>query len=486
MQRSTQQIIIKTWVTLAICITLCWAFIPLETASAQAATSPIYLLKNGDIWRWSEAGGLVLLTQNAHIQDAAPAPAGARLAARVQAPISISALAQTGGIGGGPLPADIALIDLASGAVTVIAAQGPDAAFFAGDGRPDNATLRGAPAWSPDGTRIAWTEIHYPDDHDALRRLMIYDVATNTTQVVATNLQASGVAGPAPMRVEWSENWLILQNVTLYPDPGIGPTYHSFDTTTGQFWSVAPTLVGPSVQIEDYVGVVADGRPLVAVGFTDGHWQFFDPVLGSDVGGLSNPALISLSNPANSLELTFTLDANRWNYRCANRTWTTNTGLVLPYQGCALALAPDGQAAAYVDQTGSLTIWQAGAIRANLAAPGPVDAIFWGPTGWRSVPTLTFNPVPPPSNVTCGNALPPRLSLSGWAQVIPGTAPNNVRMEAGINSTVVGQFLPGYKFFVMNGPECVDGMFWWFVDNSYLSGWTAEGDSTTYWIEPVN
>ncbi len=70
--------------------------------------------------------------------------------------------------------------------------------------------------------------------------------------------------------------------------------------------------------------------------------------------------------------------------------------------------------------------------------------------------------------------------------MIPNTAPNNVRLEAGTGSMLVGQFLPGTRFFVMHGLQCVDDMFWWFVDTPYLSGWTAEGNGTDYWLEPVN
>ena len=69
--------------------------------------------------------------------------------------------------------------------------------------------------------------------------------------------------------------------------------------------------------------------------------------------------------------------------------------------------------------------------------------------------------------------------------VSTNTTPNNVRSEAATGS-VIGQLQPGEDFQVLAGPVCVDGMYWWQIDNYHgLVGWTAEGNSTEYWLEPI-
>ncbi len=403
----------KITVAMFLCVALSLAIVPPALAQ-DTTTSPIYILGDGNIWQWTAASGLQPLTQHGHIQKAVLAPDGKHMAVLVRAPITIDALARTGGIGGGPLPGDIAIIDLATGALNVIAPQPPEAAFFAEDGRPDDAILRSVPAWSPDGARIAWTEIPYPNGNDDLRRLMIYDVEPQITEVAATNLQPSGVAGPAPMQVKWSGTWLILENNTLFTS-SLGSTYHGFDTMTRELHSAVPTTVSDTVWVEDYVGISTEDRQLTGVAFTDGHWMFFDPFLGGEVSGLSSPELYSLNAPASSLALTYTIDASRWNYYCDNRTWNAGTLGTLDYHGCHITLSPDGQSLAYIDSNGALTVWDSGVKNVYSITAGAVNGIFWGPTGWRSTSTLSITPVPPPTNLTCGTALPPRLQSGGWA-----------------------------------------------------------------------
>lgn len=65
--------------------------------------------------------------------------------------------------------------------------------------------------------------------------------------------------------------------------------------------------------------------------------------------------------------------------------------------------------------------------------------------------------------------------------------PNRVRKAADLNAEIVGYIQPGETAQVLEGPACYNGWVWWRVRAmaSSLEGWTAEGDSSNYWLVPV-
>jgi uncharacterized protein YraI len=70
--------------------------------------------------------------------------------------------------------------------------------------------------------------------------------------------------------------------------------------------------------------------------------------------------------------------------------------------------------------------------------------------------------------------------------VIPNTSPNNMRDMPAVSGAVVGQIPPGEPFAVLAGPQCAEGFAWWRVNYAGTIGWTVEGDSEAYWIEPID
>ena len=70
------------------------------------------------------------------------------------------------------------------------------------------------------------------------------------------------------------------------------------------------------------------------------------------------------------------------------------------------------------------------------------------------------------------------------ARVLPGT-PNNLRDRAGLSGTVIGTIPGGTILPVTGGPFCESGVLWWIVNYNGLQGWTAEGQGTTYFLEPL-
>lgn len=84
---------------------------------------------------------------------------------------------------------------------------------------------------------------------------------------------------------------------------------------------------------------------------------------------------------------------------------------------------------------------------------------------------------------TC--ALPPRLLPGTLARVVIGGLPNNLRAAPTTDSRQLGQILPGAVFSVTGAAQCAEGYRWWPVAHQGVAGWTAEGDSETYWLEPL-
>jgi hypothetical protein len=51
---------------------------------------------------------------------------------------------------------------------------------------------------------------------------------------------------------------------------------------------------------------------------------------------------------------------------------------------------------------------------------------------------------------------------------------------------VIGEIPGGASFTIVGGPQCgAEGWLWWQVNYNGTIGWTAEGDTTTYWLEPI-
>jgi uncharacterized protein YraI len=50
---------------------------------------------------------------------------------------------------------------------------------------------------------------------------------------------------------------------------------------------------------------------------------------------------------------------------------------------------------------------------------------------------------------------------------------------------VLTQIPSGGTFTVLAGPTCANGMNWWQVNYNGTVGWTAEGDASGYWLEPL-
>lgn len=103
--------------------------------------------------------------------------------------------------------------------------------------------------------------------------------------------------------------------------------------------------------------------------------------------------------------------------------------------------------------------------------------------------TPTITPYPTEAQLPdCQAGYSTRLKVGARAIVESEPAlPNRIRQEAGLDGKVLG-FIQQYETVtVLAGPICRDNWVWWKVrsEQSYIVGWTAEGDEETYWLQPL-
>jgi hypothetical protein len=134
----------------------------------------------------------------------------------------------------------------------------------------------------------------------------------------------------------------------------------------------------------------------------------------------------------------------------------------------------------------------AGGTFAVTGDPQCGDVLRWWPinyngiVGWTAEGEGNTYWVEPIVMPLCANAPPTRLRVGTYGRITPGE-PNVLRSAPGKNasgSTVIGNLRQGTVVDIVGGPVCADGFLWWQVGSGEQVGWTAEGQGSTYWMEP--
>ncbi len=130
----------------------------------------------------------------------------------------------------------------------------------------------------------------------------------------------------------------------------------------------------------------------------------------------------------------------------------------------------------------------AGTIFEVLQGPICADGYLWYEIrgtefiGWTAEGTSNGSYFLEPA--TCGNSPFTRLTPGGRGEVLPGT-PNTLREGPGTNYARRGSLAGGTSFVVEAGPHCgPNGRAWYAVRSGNVSGWTAEGEGSEYWLQP--
>jgi uncharacterized protein YgiM (DUF1202 family) len=136
-----------------------------------------------------------------------------------------------------------------------------------------------------------------------------------------------------------------------------------------------------------------------------------------------------------------------------------------------------------VGRNANTTWWQ---INVN-GIIGWVNARFVTAFNASAVPVSSGGVVVPTATavaLNCSTAPAPRLSAGRYARVTPGL-PNNIRTQPDSNAQLIGQIPPGSIFAVLSNATCASGLYWYQVNYNGVVGWTPEGGSGQYWVEPL-
>lgn len=442
-----------------------------STLIAQTTSQPIIILGNGDLWVWDN--GLTPLTQTGNVIGAVISPDGTHIAYNILSPVTVDALERVGGWNG-YRPDNIHIIGVDGSDRRVVGDQPSDAVLFADDGSPNNAWVRSLPTWSPDGAQLAWTEYNIGQISENSGRLIIYNLNSAQAQTGATSLPDMQAAGPPPIDVHWGNTSLALWLWNyMDEDNNLASAFWIYDPDYGA--SLEPISDEQSRKLNDIAWVHTEQALRLGLFYKDGTHDLMGP--NGEIVAVypASPALISGHALHNSVALTYKINPNA---EFRERTiWTATypdgDTYTLPYRGSDLTISPDGEAVAYVEDE-TLTIWSRDTTTTHPIDLPWIDTVMWGATTWRDgAPTYD-----------CAAMPPTRLTVGAQARVIPGTSPNNMRATFP-SGDVLTQLPPGDVFTVTAGPVCMAGYHWWQVDYQGTIGWTAEGGSGKYWIEPV-
>lgn len=101
-----------------------------------------------------------------------------------------------------------------------------------------------------------------------------------------------------------------------------------------------------------------------------------------------------------------------------------------------------------------------------------------------SAPFVMPTPLPPGTPI-CAAAPRTRLILNERARVLPDDPrPINLRGGPGTDNNTITSIPILEVFFVLNGPVCNGQYAWYEVQYGDYRGWVAEGDLSSYYIEP--
>ncbi len=92
---------------------------------------------------------------------------------------------------------------------------------------------------------------------------------------------------------------------------------------------------------------------------------------------------------------------------------------------------------------------------------------------------------PPAPTASCAGAPRERLIIGERGRVLPDDPRSvNVRRLPGTEHSLVTVIPINGLFMVLDGPVCADGFQWYKVHYREATGWLAEGDLTSYYVEP--
>lgn len=362
------------------CFAALLALVCFASAAAQTDSRAIYLWVRGDLLRVDPAALVSQrVTDSGAISAPALAPDETRIAYRQASAIGLEALDRVtaqGEIADIDLPTDIVVYDTRTGDRVTIATQPDDAALFV-EGVPDRAVVRSAPAWSPDGMRLAWTEFDWGVN---VPRLVVYDLLSSTTSIPLGVIDTDITQGQSP-GVRWGGDLFIIN---LSADAA-GEQHYLLVSVTGTI-NAAPRVAPVSDDyVLDFFAVEGESRVYAGLLYASGRWTILDGQTGVGVPFVDVPHLVSRHADGGSLRVRFDITPDMGMFWEARDTTMAFTG-----SPSRVTLSPAGDALAFIGYPtfNGAAIWRGESITeipntGDTDAEYEVGAVLWGATAWR-------------------------------------------------------------------------------------------------------
>lgn len=347
--------------------------------------APLLLLSAGDLWTWTaKQGKLARRTNWGYNNVPVVAPDARQIAYKSTATVAVDAIKKSGGMGGGELPSNIWLMDIASGNALRVADQPPGAAILTGK---DKYTVRSTPTWSPDGKALAWTQrvMDTANNQSEQIQLAVYNLETKTDAIYTLALPPQyGV--PTAIPAQWGS-------------PGIAIWSTTWDTSSGQgvvketiyiFGKDGKQIAAHNIPGLQEFGWIKEGdREYLAVfgksgqqGSEAAQWLLIEPATGRTFAMPGVPELYSLLTPNGYTVFPQSMNvAPEWAIGAPDKSAVKLGTIDDVYTfSRAVTISPDGQQVAYVQQ-GAAYVFAGGKI--TQIATADIVALGWGPVGWR-------------------------------------------------------------------------------------------------------
>lgn len=473
-----------------VAVLLVLIFLLSMTTSVAQQDAPLIVYANGDLLIGDENGVQVFsecTPDEVIMMPLTMLPDGRGFILMTEPPRVTQVIRELGGVGGAVLPNNLYYCDLRARTLTLIQGQPDDFAFF-DESALDNGIAHSLISASPDGGRIAWSQIRFPDYQSSLHT---YDLTTGQSHALEVTLFDSfGV--PVPPLVLWLER-------------GVGIVFYTFDETTfdaltlfeyyaltpeGAFVQDAPLLLELNREgelsdfIDTFLSVQYEGKTWLALRYNLGGWALVEAQAGDVIYPQGLPYIVATQNADESLRLVYDMTPN---YEINWQAQGISGRDFFNYNQNRIALSGDGLRVAFAG--GVLEVWHSadGRVVPVPNTDGFADdfsaTVLWGGTTWRWDADATAIMS---AQTVCQGAQPSRMMPNTLGRIVAPNIPNNVRSAPSTSAELVGQIPGGATFTVLSLPTCADGYAWYQIQYGELVGWTAEGTSDTYWLEPLN
>ncbi len=430
-------------------------------------------------------------------------PDGTQLAYTIQPAMVTEAIERFGGFGGGELPSSIVLCDLQTGVVTTVGGQPENAAFFDLAGGDSN-TMHSLPAWSPDGTQLAWTQFSNPDLDEGRMTIMRYDLASGQTTQIAQLPPQYGV--PVTVALDWSDAGILLRNQQFVPPPAgadpmltpVNDTLDILDPSTGELhtiYTVNYEAIGEAY-LEEYFWVKTEQGWQVVLSMSNNSWTLIDPATGN-AAPLAGVLTYSIPDTLSRIATPIMQDFGGILYRWLDISSPDQPPVAIGYETAGRLTPPAlSLSALYAFPTAdnSAIMWAPPGSQSPLPLPTvdnpytPAEVVWGAGAVWGLLPPEAapdLSSFIPTQASTCPDSMPARLTIGAQGYVSDDLA-NNVRSEPSTAGDLLGQIPAGSVFTVLEGPVCEDDLVWWRVSTETVTGWTAEGMDGEYWLSPLD